>query len=236
MSASNPPLPPFHLFDPEAGVSVLERRLPHWTQAGAVCFITWRTADSMPKAVLDEWHGQRGRWLRALGIDPDDPAWRDRLRELGPKAIHEFANEFWNRWHDQLDSGHGDCVLRRPELAGIVAESLRHFDGERYLLLDFVVMPNHVHLLAAFPDEEAQLAQCESWKRFTATRINQLLQQRGRFWQSDAFDHLVRNERQFDYLRAYIARNPEKAGLRPGEFVHYSLPLARLEASTSRHA
>jgi type I restriction enzyme R subunit len=116
-------------------------------------------------------------------------------------------------------------VLRRPELAGLVAKSLRHFDGERYLMLDFVVMPNHVHLLAAFPDEAAMLAQCESWKHYTATGINRALGQKGRFWQADAFDHLVRSERQFAYLRHYIADNPKKAGLRAGEYLHYSRPL-----------
>ena len=48
---------PFHLFDPEADVQIVERRLPHWSQAGAVCFLTWRTIDSLPKDVLDRWFG-----------------------------------------------------------------------------------------------------------------------------------------------------------------------------------
>jgi type I restriction enzyme R subunit len=90
------------------------------------------------------------------------------------------------------------------------------------LLLDFIVMPNHVHILVSFPDEQAMLAQCEGWKHYTATQINRRLKQRGRFWQQDAFDHLVRTEKQFEYLRRYIAENPAKAGLRPGEYVHYS--------------
>jgi putative transposase len=92
-------------------------------------------------------------------------------------------------------------------------------------LLDFVVMPNHVHLLAAFPDEAAMLEQCESWKHFTAARINRTLGQKGRFLQPDAFDHLVRSERQLAFLRRYIADNPKKAGLRVGQYVHYAKPL-----------
>jgi type I restriction enzyme R subunit len=70
---------------------------------------------------------------------------------LDPEVAREFLDLFWNRWHDALDAGHGACVLRQPDLATIVGNSLRHFDGERYLMLDFVVMPNHVHLLASFP-------------------------------------------------------------------------------------
>jgi len=213
---------PFHLFDRDTDVRIVQRRLPHWSQAGAACFITWRTQDSMPQAVLDEWYGDRGCWLQAHGIEPTDLHWRKDLERLNPEVVREFLDAFWNRWHDALDTGHGACVLMRPEFAKLVAESLQCLDGKRYLMFDFVVMPNHVHLLASFPDQEAMLAQCESWKRFTATRIHRCLNQKGRFWQQDGFDHLVRSEGQFSRLRRYIAGNPAKAKLRRGEFLHYS--------------
>src|SRR5204862_6392833 len=116
----------------------------------------------------------------------------------------------WNRWHDGLDAGHGACVLRQRALAEVVENSLRHFDGDRYELLDFVIMPNHVHLLAAFPDEDAMLAQCESWKHYTATQINRRLKQKGRLWQEDAFDHLVRGEAQFQIPAALHRRQPRE--------------------------
>lgn len=70
-------------------------------------------------------------------------------------------------------------MLRQPEVSAIVAESLLHFDGDRYLLTDFAVMPNHVHLLVAFPDADAMLLQCTSWKPYTATKINRLVHQKG---------------------------------------------------------
>ncbi len=219
MDPSAPPSP-FHVFDHDAELSIVDRRLPHWSQAGTICFVTWRTFDSMPNAVLEQWHTDRARWLKSHGIDPEDPSWRSQLDRLDPKLVREFLDNLWNRWHDELDGGHGACVLRRTELADLVAKSFHHFDGKRYLLLDFVVMPNHVHILVSFPDEEAMLAQCESWKHYTATQINRQLNQRGRFWQQDGFDHLVRSQMQFIYLRRYIADNPRKAGLRAGEYVH----------------
>jgi type I restriction enzyme R subunit len=126
------------------------------------------------------------------------------------------------RWHNHLDALHGECALRRPQLHHEVARSLRHFDGDRYELTDLIVMPNHVHLLAAFRNAGAMLAQCQSWKRYTAKRINDVLGRRGRFWQSDAFDHLVRSVEQFDYLRGYIADNPRRARLKEGEYAHFS--------------
>jgi REP-associated tyrosine transposase len=215
----------FHLFDSGAERAVVHRRLPHWSQSGTIAFITWRTCDSMPKAVLDRWFDDRACWLRVHGIDPDDRRWHQRLQSLDPKLATDFLDAFWNRWHDALDACQGECVLRASELAEVVADSLQHFDGDRYLLLDYVVMPNHVHLLASFPDEDAMRAQCDSWKHFTATQLNGRLQRRGRFWQEESFDHLVRSEPQFEFLRRYIALNPQRAGIKPGHAPHYSRAL-----------
>ena len=211
-----------HVFDPEAEVAIIERRLPHWGQAGAIAFLTFRTADSMPKSVLDRWHADRASWLRDHRIDPDSKNWKQALQRLGREKSCEFHDVFSNRWHDELDACHGECVLRRSELAAIVANSLHHFHGDRYLMLDFVVMPNHVHILCSFQNDETMTRQCESWKHYTAVRIHRELKASGRFWQQDGFDHLVRSEKQFQYLRLYIAGNPEKARLKPGEYLHYS--------------
>ncbi|MCY2994251.1 MAG: transposase [Planctomycetota bacterium] len=210
------------VFDPKQEVLVVHRRLPHWAQAGTICYITFRTDDSLPKPVMERWLRERNAFLRLHQIDPFALGWRQRLEELDPKIKNAFDRDFSEKWHDNLDNCHGACVLRRPELGKIVAESLQKFDGERYELTDFIVMPNHAHVLAAFPDEKSMLAQCESWKHYTAGKINRALGQRRRFWQQDGFDHLVRSPEQFEYLRRYIADNSQKAKLRPGEFIHYS--------------
>jgi type I restriction enzyme R subunit len=216
---------PVYLFDREAEVTITERRLPHWAQAGAMTFITWRTDDSIPPPVLAQWRADRCRWLRAQGIDPNHPNWQAQLAALEPALQREFRLAFSERWHNELDAGHGACVLRRPELAQVVADSLRHFDGDRYVISDFVIMPNHIHLLAAFRDEPAMLAQCESWKHYTAVKINRSLGRKGRFWEQDDFDHLVRTQEQFQSLRRYIADNPSKARLPAGQFIHFSKAL-----------
>jgi putative transposase len=218
---------PYHLFEPESDIHAVQRRLPHWSQPGAVAFITWRQNDSMPKEVVDRWRQERDQWLRDHNIEPRDPNCPALLKKHDPQLWHTTLRTFSLRWHDALDSGHGSCVMRDFNIANIVADSLHYFDGDRYMLLDFVIMPNHVHLLAAFPDEEGMLKQCESWKHFTATQINRALKRKERFWQQEAFDHLVRSEEQLQYLRQYIAQNPEKARLKPGEYIHYSSP-ARL--------
>jgi type I restriction enzyme R subunit len=104
-----------------------------------------------------------------------------------------------------------------------VADSLRRFDGQRYRLGDFVVMPNHVHLLAVFPTADAMNQQCTSWLHYTAFRTNQATGEKGKFWQQEPFDHLVRSPEQYAYLRRYIADNPRKAGLTAGEYYYRKL-------------
>jgi type I restriction enzyme R subunit len=211
-----------HFFDPNETVSILERRLPHWSQAGVVCFLTFRTHDSFPKARLSRFHADRRQWLRCHHIDPDSNSWRQQLQQLDRAVQHEFFNTFSVRWNDALDRGAGDCLLANKRLSKIVFDSLLHFDGDRYEMCDFVVMPNHVHLLAAFRDDDNMLAQCESWKHFTAKEINCSVGRAGRFWQQDGFDHLVRSVEQYEHLRDYIASNPAKAKLDTTQYRHYS--------------
>jgi type I restriction enzyme R subunit len=102
-----------------------------------------------------------------------------------------------------------------------VADGLKHFDGERYELGDFVVMPHHVHLLVGLSGDTDIEQQCYSWKKFTATQINRKLGRSGRFWQEESFDHLVRSPESFERFREYIAQNGPSAGLRPNNYLHY---------------
>jgi type I restriction enzyme R subunit len=210
------------VFDPKEEYLVVERRLPHWSQAGTIAFITWRTCDSMPKAVLKVWLAERDAWLQRHGIDPFAGDWRTQVTRLSPDLLSDFRLHIADRWNEHLDDCHGECVLGRSDLSAIVVESLQSSDGQRYDLTDFVVMPNHTHILAAFPNEQSMLKQCEGWKRYTGTKLNKALGRAGRFWQQDGFDHLVRSIDEFERLRSYIANNPARARLREGEYAHWS--------------
>jgi putative transposase len=211
------------VFDPNQDYAVTERRLPHWSQTGTISFLTWRTWDSLPASVLRLWTADRDAWLKRHGIDPSANDWAAKLHVLGLAALREYKLHISDRWNDHLDECHGACVLRQSELAKIVADSLIFFNRDRYELSDFVIMPNHVHALVAFPDEITMLRQCESWKHFTASKINRALGRNGRFWQQDGFDHLVRSTEQFDYLQSYIENNPKRANLPTGEYVHWKV-------------
>jgi REP element-mobilizing transposase RayT len=218
----------FELFDPQQEYIVRHGQLPHWYQPGVTYFITMRLEDSVPQALVRSWHGERDVWLRehGIGVGAD---WKLRLRKA-PELEREYHARFTKRYMTYLDRGYGRCVLRDERAATIVAESLHHFDGDRYELGDFVVMPNHVHLLVCLIGETEIEAQCRSWKKYTATQINRLLGTSGRMWQAESFDHLVRSPEQFEYFRWYIANNPHKTQLREGEFLYCPKVVGTLRA------
>jgi REP element-mobilizing transposase RayT len=211
----------FEFFDPTAPLAISRRKLPHWFQAGAAYFVTFRTADSLPAAVVERWKADRYAWLQSHGIDPSNPSWEACLRRLPREAQVDYFRTFNAEFHRLLDAGYGDCILKRPEAGNIVATALKHFNGQRYHLSDFVIMPNHVHILLGLIGNHSLAEVCYSWKKFTAGRINDLIGRQGHFWQGESFDHLVRSTEQFEYFRGYIAMNPQRASLKPGEFILY---------------
>jgi len=213
----------FELFDPHVEASIREGNLQHWYQPGVTYFVTFRTEDSMPGELSQSWYARRNAWLRQQGIDPASSTWKTALRSR-PELERAFHETFARQFMEYLDRGFGACLLRRPDLAKIVADSLAHFDAQRYHLGDFVVMPNHVHLLVCLLGSTEIESQCWSWKKFAAGKINRALRRSGRFWQEESFDHLVRSPEQFAALQTYIAENPKIANLRAVEFLHYVRP------------
>jgi REP-associated tyrosine transposase len=176
----------------------------------------------LPAPIIERWKNERDLWLRAHHLNPDDNHWREHFGLLPEKKQCEYRSRFSDGWHEMLDAGHGECLLRRAHLAQIVAKNFWHFDRHRYALGDFVIMPNHVHLLAWFPADGASMQkQCRSWKRYTAVEINRTLGRKGHFWQGESYDHLVRSAAQMEHYRKYIAENPLKARLRSGEYILY---------------
>jgi len=111
-----------------------------------------------------------------------------------------------------LDRGAGECLLVRPELAEWVIQALHHHE-DRYTLHEYVVMPNHVHLLLTPLGEYALSDILHSIKSWTAHRINQQLDRGGAIWQRESFDRVVRDDDEMRALAAYIRRNPVKARL-----------------------
>ncbi len=200
------PVPPFTPFDPEAPLAIYGRQLPHWRQAGVTYFVTFRLADSMPQEKLKQRLFQKEQWL----LEHPEPH--------APADQEEYHRLFTDRLQEWLDAGYGKCWLRDPKVSKLVEEAIRFFDGERYLLGTYVVMPNHVHVLVR-PIAGHTLSEIlHSWKSFTSNKINEALELQGTVWLDESFDCLVRNEVQLEKYATYIRENPGKAGLKPSEY------------------
>jgi REP element-mobilizing transposase RayT len=108
----------------------------------------------------------------------------------------------------------GEFYLRQPAIADMIVEAIQYnadFLGH-YQQHAFVVMPNHVHLLATPAVALPKLT--KSLKGITAKRANAMLALTGSsFWQEESYDHLVRHEREFEKIKSYIEENPVRAGL-----------------------
>jgi type I restriction enzyme R subunit len=202
-------------FQPDDSLRKRRGSLPHWTQDGSVYFVTFRLADSIPDQAMKEWSDQRAEWIRCHGFDPKE--FRSDLLDEG--AQKDYARRFGRRFHELLDSGFGSCLLKKERNWRVVVKGLKFFDGDRYDLGSFVVMPNHVHLLIC-PKKGFELSGIlQSIKSFTARQINELEGRSGSLWQRESYDRIVRSERELEIFRRYIRENPEKARLRKGEFV-----------------
>jgi carbamoyl-phosphate synthase large subunit len=180
--------------------------LPHWTLEGAIYSVTFRLGDSVPEPVLQEWKLEREKY--------------DRLKNDSKLTGRQYAE--WRRLHSQrvddfLDSGRGSCLLADPAVASMVESALKHFDGSRYRLHAWCVMPNHVHAVVQ-PLAGFQLPKImHSWKSYTSHQIG-----RTDVWQAEYYDHLIRDGDDYDHSLAYVQDNPRKAGLVDWQWVSRS--------------
>ena len=205
----------FKFFDPFTATRVTRNRLPHWEQKGALYFITFHLADSIPVQVRVRIERSRENWL-ARHPEP----WSAEKEQ-------EYCELFLGDVERALDEGRGACPLRLPACSEIVAAALRHFDGDRVDTMAFVVMPNHVHA-AVIPRGDWNMEKLvHSWKRWSAVRVNRLTGKAGELWQPDYFDTIVRDREHLGRVLRYIRNNPAKAALRPGESVLYESEFAR---------
>jgi REP element-mobilizing transposase RayT len=199
----------FQFYDPARKSHRTANRVPHLEQPGASYFATFRLDDAVPAGPLAEFTRQKREWLAA---HPPRP-WPEEIE----REYHHLFSKRFERW---LDRGYGTCVLKDPQNAGIVADALRHFDGERILLHTWVIMPNHVHLLFTQLGDHALAGLMKSWKGFTARQINLRTCSTGTVWQKSYFDRMIRDWDHFANCARYIRNNPVKAKLGEADFLH----------------
>jgi len=122
-------------YEPGAPVGFKENRLPHWHQVGAWIFVTWRLFDSLPRHLLDQLKQEQNEWME------------HHLRPWSVETATAFDEAFSDKVEAWVNAGYGGCFLRDGRIRGLVESVIRFGDTHLYDLGDFVLMPNHLHLL-----------------------------------------------------------------------------------------
>jgi len=170
--------------------------IPHFDSPGTIQHVAFHLADSLPKAVLDRFEQE--------------------IRDM-PESEQEI--ERYKRIEAWIDSGHGCCLLRQPKAAELTQQVLLNFDGIRYHLLAWAVMPNHVHTLFEQIQGWKLSSVIASWKSYAGRRLMPIMRalpgmrNARHVWYREYRDRYIRDPDHFQSVIAYIHNNPAKAGL-----------------------
>ena len=108
----------------------------------------------------------------------------------------------------------GRPYLADEACAEVVIEALHwlHNTG-RIELHGYVVMPDHVHALFTLCEDNELSRVMKVFKGYSARRMNSLLGRKGSLWQSQFYDHAIRDKRDFVTRLVYMLDNPRRRGL-----------------------
>jgi len=188
-------------------------KLPHLLINNGIYFITWRLADALPLTVIEQLSVDQRNSLTDANLS---------LRGMTRKDKQKIHARNAKLTEKVLDKGYGSCYLNNPDCAEIMANALSYFDNERYRLLAWCVMPNHVHTVVK-PFEGHTLSKIlHSWKSFSAKEINKVVGRKGKVWQDEYYDRLIRDEEHLERALFYVVENPVKAGLEKWKWVWVS--------------
>ncbi len=186
------------------------RNLPHIFANNKPIFITYRLNFTLPQEVMDQYNQQVEEWFHELECLSQEEK-KIKLKEKD----HRFFD-----WFDRIIALSPDLprFLHKDGIRQIIEESFKRFDGLRYSLLGYCIMPNHVHvLMIPMAQNDGNIFPIPhivyTWKKFTATAINKILGKKGSLWQKESYDSLVRDEKGLRQVLEYIVNNPVKAGL-----------------------
>lgn len=188
-----------NFYDKAAEKNLYFGNLPHLRQNTVCYFVTFRTADSIPQAKLQQWIQDRKEWFL---VHPEP---------LSDCEQAEYNRLFSRKIEHWLDCNYGECLLALEKCKVIIVNALHFFNEKRYKLWEYTIAANHVHLLIE-PLADNKLEDImSSLKSFTANEINKALGRSGHFWQKEYFDHIVRSEEHYHKFADYIRKHDIEA-------------------------
>jgi putative transposase len=168
--------------------------IPHFDEPGCVQVITIRLHDAVPESLIELWKTELN--------------WIEKISASDPRQI-----ALWKKIDKYEDTGYGACWLRDDRIAAMVQSALLYFDGERYRILAWCIMPNHIHVIVEIFKNHRMEDILHSWKSYTAHEANKILHHTGQFWFREYFDREIRNAEHLENAVGYVENNPVKAGI-----------------------
>lgn len=182
-------------------------QLPRWSVDRGIYHISLHQADSIPAVERQRWIELREE-LKAR-VRQEARALSEDERELLRVAYDERIERY-------LRTGAGSCLLADARSSEALAETLEQANGKLYALHRYVVMPNHLHVIAEIFKAEDLDRVVQGWKRVSSHRINRCLARTGKVWMEDAYTRIIRTAAEYERQMAYVWQNPEAAGLTGG--------------------
>lgn len=210
------------------------RKLPHFHPPSATLFVSFRLVDTVPRSVLRLYSAQKKWWedetkrIGRLELQDSSPEVRAHA-----KRLRQFHREWFARFEAILHKAEtGPTWLKDDCAATVVADALHHRDCKVFRLDAYCIMSNHLHAVFAPNLSEKDLREImtpeglrfmskspplgaimKSLKGYTAWEANRVLGRKGTFWEPESYDHVVRNDAEYERIVNYVLNNPVKAGL-----------------------
>lgn len=183
------------------------RNLPHIHRPNSVLFVTSRLDGTLPLKVVLRLKEERDIYLAE--IDDMDLSEEEKKAEI--TTTHRL---YFGKFDKLLDTETcGPTWLKDDKVAKIVTDALMHFDEERYKIVCYTVMSNHIHIIFHKLDRKLSLTM-QNYKSYTGTMANRYLDRVGeKFWAQENYDRYLRNRNEFIAKVKYVLDNPVQAGL-----------------------
>jgi len=208
---------PFRFYDQSKQSTLWRGNLPHLEQNSVCYFVTFMAKDAMPKEAKESWRKRRSHWLRKNGLR-EGMTREEILNRLPYERRRRFDRMLSAEYNRSLDKGAGVCHLRKREVRIHVVNALSYHANRTCFMADYVIMPNHVHVLIQPFADQSLCALLGSIRSYSSRMMNQAEGRSGPFWAKEPFDHIVRSRHFFDRYQRYIQANPARARLSSGMY------------------
>ncbi|MBL8818989.1 MAG: transposase [Planctomyces sp.] len=207
----NPP-PGFRGLRMDVPVEFYVRHLPHWRQAEATYFVTFRLNDALHPQQLKKLVELKQQFLARTPRPLTDEHWTKYARDTTRRI---------ERW---LDQGYGACYFADPANSQLLADSLQHYHETRCETHSYVVMLNHAHAIMKPLGDYTLEDTLGLIKGYVANQINLRNDTEGSIWAQESYDTIIRNGTHLENAIQYIGRNGTKAKLPPEKYRRWINP------------